>query len=324
MIRNAGFVKRINDRSDVSVKAVWDHDSDRAAKNAEMLKANNEGNLDAIFADDEINAVVICSETNRHEELVLKAAAADKHMFVEKPLGFAAADAWRMASAIDQAGVKFQTGYFMRGAPGHLWAKQHIEKGSFGKITRAQHNNRHSGSIGRWFDTDWRWMADPSIAGCGAFGDLGTHSLDILMWWLGDVVEATGDINVVLENYGDCDESGQGMIKFAGGAVATISGAWVDLVNPIRWEISGTEGYAAEFNGSVFAKGKAVDGDGEKLIEVSDVPEMQPHAFELFLDAVAGKDVPLVTAQEAAGRSAVMEAIYDGAKSRKWVKPPTA
>ena len=36
--------------------------------------------------------------------------------------------------------------------------------------------------------------ADPKIAGCGAFGDLGTHSLDILLWMFGDVASATGTI----------------------------------------------------------------------------------------------------------------------------------
>ena len=42
---------------------------------------------------------------------------------------------------------------------------------------------------------------------------------------------------------------------------------------------------------------------------------------ELFLNAVNGKKVPLVSAKEAALRSAVMEAMYKGAKSGVWVKP---
>jgi len=320
-IHTPGFIERINKRDDFTVKAVYDHNSDRAAANADKLSANNEGNLDAVLADGEVDAVIICSETNRHEDLVMKAAAAGKHMFVEKPLGFAAADAFRMADAITKARVTFQTGYFRRGDAKHIWAKQHIDHGSFGKITRARHNNCHSGSIGRWFDTDWRWMADPAVAGCGAFGDLGTHSLDILMWWFGDVVEATGDLNVVLGNYQDCDESGEGMIKFDRGVLATLSGAWVDVANPVNFQISGTEGCAIDVMGKLYAKGKAFDA--EQFTEVTDLPAGRPHAFDLFLDAVAGKDVPLVNPQEAAARSAVMQAIHDGARQRTWIKPPT-
>ena len=44
-----------------------------------------------------------------------------------------------------------------------------------------------------------------------------------------------------------------------------------------------------------------------------------PHAFELFLDALVGKDVPLVTASEAAYRNVVMEALYTGAKLKSWI-----
>jgi hypothetical protein len=44
-----------------------------------------------------------------------------------------------------------------------------------------------------------------------------------------------------------------------------------------------------------------------------------PHAFELFLDALLGQDVPLVGAREAALRSSVMEAMYEAAKTETWV-----
>ena len=62
---------------------------------------------------------MICAETNRHEALVRQVVAARKPLFVEKPLGFAADDALAMAAAIEQAGLIFQTGYFMRGNPLH-------------------------------------------------------------------------------------------------------------------------------------------------------------------------------------------------------------
>ena len=321
-IHTPNFVKKLNERSDAAVKYVWDHQAERAAKNADQLKASVISDIDVALTDGDVAGVIVCSETNRHEELVLKAAAAGKHLFVEKPLGMGAADAWRMAEAIDKAGVLFQTGYFMRGDAKHRWAREHIQKGSFGRISRVRHNNCHHGSIGRWFDTDWRWMADPAVAGCGAFGDLGTHSLDILLWWLGDVTDATADVSVVLGNYDDCDESGEGMIKFASGTLASLSGAWVDLANPTQWTISGTEGFAMAHEGKLLAKGKAFDGEGKNLKEITDLPAGLPHAFDLYLDAVGGKaNVELVTPREAALRSAVMEAMYEGARQRQWVAP---
>ena len=58
-----------------------------------------------------------------------------------------------MAASIEHAGVKFQTGYFMRGNPIHLFLREQIHRGNFGKITRVRGSNCHSGALGGWFDT---------------------------------------------------------------------------------------------------------------------------------------------------------------------------
>jgi predicted dehydrogenase len=320
-IHTPGFVKRIQARQDVAVKYVWDHQPARAARWAAELSAQVAPDLSGIWADTSIPAVIICSETNRHEQLVLPAAEARKHLFVEKPLGFAAADAWRMARAIERAGVMFQTGYFQRGLPAHLFLRQQIEAGAFGKITRIRHSNCHSGSIGRWFDTDWLWMTDVDQAGVGAFGDLGTHSLDILMWLMGDVARVTAAMDVALANYGSTDEFGEGLLVFANGVVGTLAAGWVDVADPITALVSGTEGHAYVRGGQVYFKSSHVEGaTGEQ--PWTTLPEAWPHAFELFLDAVIGKHHQLlVTAAEAAARSSAMEAMYQGAAAQTWVAP---
>jgi predicted dehydrogenase len=133
-----GFIAMLKKRTDVKVKSVWDHDGARAKKRADELGAAPVSDLAAIWADPEIAGVVICSETNQHEKLVLAGAKAKKHLFVEKPLGLGSQDAFRMAKAIEKAGVLFQTGYFSRGSPVSLFVREQIEKGSFGKITRAR------------------------------------------------------------------------------------------------------------------------------------------------------------------------------------------
>ena len=181
-IHTPGFINLLKSRKDVKVKYVWDHDNARGARRARELEATNVTDLNKIWEDSEVAGVVICSETQLHAKLVSEAAKAKKHMFVEKPLGITGAESKEMAAAIEKAGLIFTTGYFMRTDPKHIFLKEQIQKGAFGKITRARGSNCHSGSLGGWFDNEWRWMADPKIAGVGAFGDLGTHSLDILMW----------------------------------------------------------------------------------------------------------------------------------------------
>ncbi len=314
-----GFIKKLQQRPDFRVKSVWDYDTDRAARRAAELNASVVADFNAIYADSEIEAVIVCSETDRHETLVLPAAAAKKHLFVEKPLGFGAEDARRMAHAIDAAGVLFQTGYFMRGQPMHLFLKEQIAQGTFGKITRIRHSNCHQGSLGGWFDTEWRWMADPAQAGVGAYGDLGTHSLDILMWLMGDVASVTARLSVVTERYGDCDESGEGLLQFSNGVLGTLAAGWVDVANPITALISGTEGHAIVRDGEVFITSQHLpDTDGKT--PYTELPAAQSSGFDLFLDALAGNaSAPLVTAQEAAARSVVMSAMYQAHQDKAWV-----
>ncbi len=110
-----------------------------------------------IWADPAIEGVIICSETNRHEPLVLAAAGSGKHLFAEKPLGMGAVDAYRMADAIEDAGVLFQTGYFMRGNPIHLFLREQLA---------AAHSARSRGS-GIPIAMPVRWAAGSTPTGAG-------------------------------------------------------------------------------------------------------------------------------------------------------------
>jgi predicted dehydrogenase len=247
-------------------------------------------------------------------------------MFVEKPLGIAAQDAYRMAAAIEQAGVLFQTGYFSRGIPVHQALKNLVAQGVFGQITRARFINCHSGAMRDIFTPDYLWMTDLQQAGVGAFGDLGTHALDLMLWILGDVDRVTATLRSVLEKYGpDCDETGEALFCFSSGAIGSLAAAWVDVAEPITAEISGTEGHAYIHNRSdLYITSANLEGaDGQQ--PWTDLPPAWPHAFDLFLDALNAQDpsarasVPLVGAREAAYRSAVMAAMYTAADEGAWV-----
>ncbi len=318
-IHTPGFIKRIQARNDVRVKYVWDHDAARAELRAAELGAATVADPTAIWEDAAIKGVIVCSETDRHEPLVTAAATAGKHLFVEKPLGLGRADAARMAAAIEAAGVIFQTGYFMRGQPVHQFLRQQIQAGHFGKITRVRHSNCHNGSLGRWFDAGWLWMTDLAQAGVGAYGDLGTHSLDILMWLLGDVARVTATVDTAVANYGETDEFGEGLLVFENGVVGTLAAGWVDVQNPVTALVSGTEGHAYVCEGQLYFKSSHVEGADGKT-PWTDLPAAWPHAFELFLDAVNGGPTEnLVTPREAAARSTVMEAMYTAARETRWV-----
>lgn len=328
-IHTPGFIDKLKERKDeITVKAVWDHHAQRGRKRAEELGTEFVEDVKSIWKDKTITAVVISSETDHHEDLVIAAARAKKDMFVEKPLGIGAKDSYRMAKAIEKAGVKFQTGYFLRSYGVHRFIRDQIRAGNFGKITRVRGSNVHSGALGGWFDpkpdqpeSDWRWMADPKVAGCGGFGDLGTHMLDILIWLMGDVNEVAAQMDVGTARYGDCDETGEALMRFANGTIGTLAAGWDDLANPLTLLVSGTEGHAAVINGQLFYKSDKVEGADGKT-PWTQLPEAWPNAFALFCDALAGRTTgELVTPAEAAYRVAVVEAMYQAAEKKNWQAP---
>ena len=320
-IHTPGFAKNVAARPDVRTRYVWDPDPALAKARAADLGAKAVRGRKRIWDDPEIAAVVICSETNRHRRLVREATAARKHLFVEKPLGMGAKDAYEMADLIERAGVVYNTGYAMRCSPVHLFLKRQIEAGAFGTVTRVRASVCHGGSLGGWFDTEWRWMADPKVAGVGACGDLGTHGLDLLMWLMGDVASATAELDIVTGRYPGCDETGEGLLKFACGAIGTLAAGWVDVANPVSMIVSGTEGHAAIIDGKLyFQSAKVAGADGRS--PWIDLPAALPSPLDQFLDAAAGRPAPaLVNVRGAAARSSVMEAMYKGAKKHRWVTP---
>jgi predicted dehydrogenase len=215
----------------------------------------------------------------------------------------------------------------MRTDPKHLFLKKQIEAGSFGTITRAQAWNVHGGSLRGWFDekpgdpaNTWRWMANPEVAGVGAFGDLGTHSLDLLMWLLGDVAAVSADIKVVTGRYGDCDEAGTALMRFASGVTGTLTAGWVDIADPVKLVIAGTEGQALIVNDQLHFESKTVEGSSLKE-PWTDLPAQLPAPLQQFVSAIAGGDTThLVTPDEAAARVVVMAAMYEANERSAWVE----
>jgi predicted dehydrogenase len=139
------------------------------------------------------------------------------------------------------------------------------------------------------------------------------------MWIFGDVEKATADIQVAVGNYEDTDEMGQGLIHFKSGVSATLTAGWVDIECPVTLIISGTEGHAIIDRGDLYFRSKKVEGaDGREPWKK--LPKSPVVPIHQFINAVQGKEEPLVKPTEAADRVAVMEAMYKGSKKSTWVK----
>jgi predicted dehydrogenase len=305
-----GFTNEVLKRG-IQCAGVWDHDDARARKAAEKLDGPVRSILEMV-QDPSVGGFVVTSETNRHLELVGQIVGAAKPVFIEKPMGFDAKQSRQIRKLLEDHHIAFQTGYFRRGDPALRAVKKKVEEGFFGTITRVRASNCHSGALGGWFDGEWRWMADRKQAGVGAFGDLGTHVLDVLLWIFGDITSATGAFGQGTNRYPGCEEFGEAMFRFKSGAVGTLAAGWDDVADPVKLQVSGTKGYAILRNELEIA---GPDGKFEKV----EVGEPVAAGFPAFLDHLEGKKAELVTPAEAAMRDLVMDAVYMGAEKRAWV-----
>ena len=86
----------------------------------------------ALIRRPDLEAVVICSSTDTHPQLIAEAAAAGKHIFCEKPVAANLADIDRALAAVDRAGVLFQVGFNRRFDPNFQRARQAVASGEIG------------------------------------------------------------------------------------------------------------------------------------------------------------------------------------------------
>jgi predicted dehydrogenase len=315
-IHTPGFSGEVLKRG-IECAGVYDHDSERAKKNAENLKGSVQS-LAELADNNAATAYVVTSETVHHLEIVSALAKTGKPIFVEKPVGFNAEQSEALMKILAENANTFSTGYFMRGGAGMQTLKKLVDDRQFGTITRIRASNCHSGALGGWFDTDWRWMADKSRAGVGAFGDLGTHVLDLVLWMFGSVQSVTGAFSNGTSRYAGCEELGEALLKFSNGVIGTMAAGWDDVADPYRLMVMGTKGYAT------LGSELKVAGEDGKLTVYEKLQPAKPAGFSGWLDHLEGKPADLVTPREATNRDVVMAAIYEGAQHHKWVDIPAA
>ena len=75
---------------------------------------------------EDIDAVVICTPTSTHSQILIDAAEAGKHVFVEKPIASTSDDADRIINVAKKSGVQLMVGHFSRFLPNHIIAKKYL------------------------------------------------------------------------------------------------------------------------------------------------------------------------------------------------------
>jgi myo-inositol 2-dehydrogenase/D-chiro-inositol 1-dehydrogenase len=190
-----------------------------------------------LLKNNDIQAVIICSSTDTHAQIMIEAAEAGKHIFCEKPIALEMGKIDRALSAVDKAGIKLQVGFNRRFDPSFKKAKELIEAGKIGIPQLLRISSR---------DPQPPPIEYVKISG-GLFLDMMIHDFDMARYLLKEEVTemmATGHclINPSIGLCGDIDTAVV-LLKFQSGALGTIDNSRQAVYGyDQRIEVFGSEG----------------------------------------------------------------------------------
>ncbi len=162
----------------VRLKYVVDPNATAAKSLAAKLGAET-ATVAQVFADRAVGAVLICSSTDTHADLILAAASAGKQIFCEKPVDLDLGRARACADAVKKAGVTCMIGFQRRFDPTFAAVKSRIQKGEIGALEMLVVTSRDPGA-----------PPIPYIRSSGGiFKDMLIHDFDIFRWILDDEAE---------------------------------------------------------------------------------------------------------------------------------------
>jgi predicted dehydrogenase len=193
---------------------------------------------DQILADPEIDAVVLATPHSRHAEQIAQAAAAGKHVFVEKPMTLDLASAQSSVEAARKAGIMLAVGFNRRFHPSIVEIRNRKAAGRLGAIVAMV--GQHTTSTQSFIAAD-NWRADPHEAPAGAMTAVGVHLMD-------HMIEFGGKIRAVhcvtgVHGAGPADDTTTILFTFESGATASIFCSVATATN-FNFAVYGTKGLA--------------------------------------------------------------------------------
>ncbi|MGZ5652310.1 MAG: Gfo/Idh/MocA family protein, partial [Usitatibacter sp.] len=144
---------------------------------------------EAILADRNIAAIVNTTPNGAHLETTRAAAAAGKHVFLDKPIANTIADARAITDACRDAKVVLALGYQRRRESHFRWIKRSIEAGEFGRLVNAEANISRD-RLGKIDLASWRYTAQ-GMPG-GVMLQIGIHYTDVLEYLMGPIKAVSG------------------------------------------------------------------------------------------------------------------------------------
>lgn len=185
---------------------------------------------DALIHDPEVNAIYIATPPDSHEAYTLQAFAAGKPVYVEKPMSVSTKSARHMLEAAERMGQKLSVAHYRRRQPLFLKIKELLDDGVIGRPLTCTLRYFKPQMDEAYLQTPGvQWRLNTAISGGGLFHDLAPHQLDLMIWFFGNPLKATG-LSYNQAGMYEADDVVAGQIRFQNGTL--FHGIWCFNVQP--------------------------------------------------------------------------------------------
>lgn len=321
--------------------------AEKAAKEYGTADALVTEDYKALLAREDIDVIHVLTPNVSHSYITVDALESGKHVMCEKPMAINYAEAKEMLDAAERTGKKLTIGYQNRFRADSLATYDACSKGELGDIYFAKaHAIRRKGV------PTWGVFPDKSKQGGGPLIDIGTHALDLTLWYmnnykpktvLGSTYQKLKD-NPMANMFGpwnpdtfETEDSAFGLIKMENGATIFLEAAWaLNMINPKEAQVTlcGTEGGAEMFGKAFIDQGYVVfnkaahnqleqtqpsDAGGVFGFEGATLEQRDAEAKQ-WVDAILNDTDPMVKPEQAIVVTQILEAIYKSAETGQVVE----
>ena len=257
----------------------------------------------------DIDAVFITSANAAHCAETLAAAAAGKHVIVEKPMALDAREASRMIDVCRERDVRLMVGHMVRLSPVVRRAADLMRTGRVGTVTLVRAEFMYDARI-----SSRTWLLDRAVAGGGPVYDIGVHCIDTLRYLLGGEPSGVTGRLFPVPTVSATEESAILAMTFPGGVLASVQCSFTAPFRRVSLEIVGTEGIITvpdftsnEYRGRLtLTRGKG-DRPLPAEVEEIDVPNLYVEEISMFTDWLLGGAEPEINGANGLSNQIVLD-----------------
>jgi predicted dehydrogenase len=287
--------------------AAYTRDAGKRAAFARRFGCVAAESLPSLLRMPELDGVIITVPNSAHRAVAEAAAAAGKHIFLEKPIANELEDGAAIIATCEQAGVVLSVGHSYRRHAALRHMRASIDDGTLGRISFAEAIFAKDRGLGLKDPGDWRFRKSEMPGGC--FMQIGIHQVDNMLYLLGPARSVFGTF-CRLETAAEIEDLASVLITFESGAVATVSANYI-TADRFRLSLYGTNAIAT-FD---LAEGLVLQRRGESAgtpvsIEPNDYLRAE---IEEFAACIVDGRRPEVGGREAMAALAVVRAAIDSA-----------